>query len=85
MHAPNPKFFKKSNFPLPFLAAGIFNKKNWFRTEPTGSGKKKKTVPYGTGQGRFDEAVRTGRGPEPVGPADFIGSCSILVTLHLTL
>jgi hypothetical protein len=38
-------------------------------------------IPYGTGQKRFDESNRTGRGSEPVGPAGFTGSGSVLVTL----
>jgi hypothetical protein len=41
----------------------------------------KKPVPYGTG--RFRGAVRTGGGSEPVGPAGFTGSGSVLVTMTM--
>jgi hypothetical protein len=70
---PNPKFLKKSKFSLPFPAAGHLHRTD---TELAGSGKK--PVMYGTGQGRFDGAVRTGGGSEPVGPAGFTGSVLLI-------
>jgi hypothetical protein len=44
----------------------------------------KQPVSYATGQKRFHEAVRTGLGSEPVGPASFTSSSSFLVTLAWT-
>jgi hypothetical protein len=66
MHAPNPNVLKKLNFPSLFQPRRLWQKK---------------PVPYGTGQKQFQWTVRTGLGSEPVGPAGFTGSSSVLVTL----
>jgi hypothetical protein len=81
MHAPNPKFKKKKLiYPYLFRPWASSAKKNLV---PYGTGRfrQKKPVPYKTGQKWFDESKRTGRGSEPVGPAGFTGSGSVLVTL----
>jgi hypothetical protein len=79
MHAPNPNFKKKSNFPSLFRSRASLAKE-------TGSVRNrlvqaKKPVPYGTGQKWFQGVFRTGLGSKLVGPAGFTGSGSILVTL----
>jgi hypothetical protein len=72
-------FKKNQNFPSLFRPrASLAKKTGSVRNRPVQA---KKPVPYGTGQKRFSGAVRTGLGSEPVGPAGFTGSGSVLVTL----